>query len=57
MTQQTQTYFNLLADGFGFLNRLREVQPKRGKAFYACTIQAARGDADDKSRFDVRSTR
>ncbi|ENV2128319.1 DUF3577 domain-containing protein, partial [Neisseria gonorrhoeae] len=29
MTQSNQNYFNLTADGIGFLNRPREVQGKR----------------------------
>lgn len=55
MTQATQnTYFNLTADGIGFMNRPRTVKAKRGNPYYACTIHASRGDAGDKSRFDVR---
>ena len=54
-TQQVPAYFNLTADGVGYLNRVRIVQSgKRGSEYYACTIQALHGDADEKSRFDVR---
>lgn len=52
MTQSNQNYFNLTADGIGFLNRPREVQGKRKSSnYYACTIQASRGDNGEKTRF------
>lgn len=57
MTQSFQTqsqYFNLTAEGIGFLNRPRLVEGKKVQAYYACTIQACRGDAGDKTRFDLR---
>lgn len=55
MTQTNQNYFNLTADGIGFLNRPREVQGKRKSSnYYACTIQASRGDNGEKTRFDLR---
>lgn len=55
MTQSNQNYFNLTADGIGFLNRPREVQGKRKSSnYYACTIQASRGDNGEKTRFDLR---
>lgn len=55
MTQSNQNYFNLTVDGIGFLNRPREVQGKRKSSnYYACTIQASRGDAGEKTRFDLR---
>ena len=52
-TQQVPAYFNLTADGVGYLNRVRIVQSKgkRGSEYFACTIQALHGDADEKSRF------
>ena len=55
-TQQVPAYFNLTADGVGYLNRVRIVQSKgkRGSEYFAGTIQALHGDADEKSRFDVR---
>ena len=34
------TYFDLHTQGLGYLNRIREVTPSRGKAFLACTIAA-----------------
>ena len=55
MTQSNQNYFNLTADGIGFLNRPREVQGKRKSSpYFACTIQASRGDNGEKTRFDLR---
>lgn len=60
MTQSTHqnvnAYFNLTADGVGFLNRPRIVQGKHKNAipYFACTVQASRGDAGDKTRFDLR---
>lgn len=55
-TQQVSAYFNLTADGVGYLNRPRTVQAKgkRSSEYFACTIQALHGDADEKSRFDLR---
>ena len=54
MTQSNQNYFNLTADGIGFLNRPREVQGRKSSNYYACTIQASRGDDGEKTRFDLR---
>ena len=60
MTQANQNqvpaYYNLTAEGIGFLNRPRTVQGKHkgSQPYFACTIQASRGDAGDKSRFDLR---
>ena len=38
------TYFDLHTHGFGFLNRVRKVTPKKGDPFYATTITCLRGD-------------
>ncbi|CWN08918.1 TPA: DUF3577 domain-containing protein [Neisseria meningitidis] len=54
MTQTNQNYFNLTANGIGFLNRPREVQGRKSSNYYACTIQASRGDEGEKTRFDLR---
>lgn len=51
--QTLPTYFNLTCDGIGYLNRPRLVQVKKGNPYYACTIQALRGE-NEKTRFDVR---
>lgn len=49
-------YFDLHITGLGYLNRVREVSPKKGASFYACDIVALHGSADapDKTRFDCR---
>lgn len=54
MTQTNQNYFNLTANGIGFLNRPREVQGRKSSNYYACTINASRGDDGEKTRFDLR---
>ncbi|MCC5902741.1 MAG: DUF3577 domain-containing protein [Halomonas sp.] len=52
----TNSFFDLHITGFGYLNRIRQVTPKRGDAFWACDISALNGAADDVSytRFDCR---
>lgn len=60
MTATTQNattgFFDLHITGLGYLNRIREVMPKRGDSFWACDIAALNGPADDVSytRFDCR---
>lgn len=57
MTNQSErSYFDLHITGVGYLNRIREVQPKKGDSFLACDIAALSGSTDDVSytRFDVR---
>jgi len=51
-----RSYFDLHITGLGYLNRIREVQPKKGDSFLACDIAALSGASDDVSytRFDVR---
>ncbi|WP_082987576.1 STY4534 family ICE replication protein [Gallibacterium genomosp. 3] len=41
----TTQYFNLHTTGIGYLNNIREVQPKKGKPFLACRIAALTGDS------------
>jgi len=57
-THQSATtgFFDLHITGLGYLNRIREVRPKRGDAFWACDIAALNGPADDVgyTRFDCR---
>lgn len=50
------SYFNLHITGLGYLNRIREVTPKKGDAFLACDITALNGPSDNPEyrRFDVR---
>ncbi|MFV2028656.1 DUF3577 domain-containing protein [Neisseria sp. S1] len=53
-TSKTEkTFFNLTCEGVGYMNRPRWVESKKSK-YIACTIQALRGDEEDKTRFDVR---
>ena len=55
-TSNEKTYFDLHITGFGYLNRIREVKPKKGSPFLACDIAALNGPSDDVSyvRFDTR---
>lgn len=46
-TQTSETkYFDLHTTGIGYLNRLREVTPRKGKPFMAVTVAALKGSAD-----------
>lgn len=51
-----KSYFDLHITGLGYLNRIREVKPKKGDAFLACDITALNGPSDSPEyrRFDVR---
>jgi len=55
MPQETK-YFNLHINGLGFLERAREVTPKRGEPFLAVQVTALHGPADsvERTRFDCR---
>ena len=50
------SFFNLLVEGVGYLNRVRTVKPKKGQEFIACTVAAMRGSTDDigYTKFDCR---
>jgi Protein of unknown function (DUF3577)/Fe2+ transport protein len=50
------TYFNLRAEGCGYLNRVRTVKPEKGQPYLACTIAAKHGDATSPitTKFDCR---
>ena len=56
LSPREKSYFDLHLSGLGYLNRIREVQPKKGKPFLACDIAALNGPADapEYRRFDVR---
>ncbi|QNM96736.1 STY4534 family ICE replication protein [Chitinimonas koreensis] len=57
MSSSTEkSYFDLHTTGIGYLNRIREVKPKKGDPFLACDIAALNGASDDVSyvRFDTR---
>lgn len=41
------TAFNLIIEGVGYLNRVREVKVKKGPPYLACTINAMMGTADE----------
>jgi hypothetical protein len=55
-TSSEKSYFDLHITGLGYLNRIREVKPKKGDAFLACDIAALNGPSDNVSyvRFDAR---
>ncbi|MEA8541118.1 STY4534 family ICE replication protein [Pseudomonas aeruginosa] len=55
-TSSEKSYFDLHITGLGYLNRIREVKPKKGDAFLACDIAALNGPSDQPEyrRFDVR---
>lgn len=56
-TQNTNTkYFNIHTSGVGYLNRIREVTPKKGSSFWACSIAALRG-AEDAIEYTYIDTR
>ncbi|MEZ9025031.1 DUF3577 domain-containing protein, partial [Vibrio sp. 10N.247.310.99] len=48
------TYFDLHTHGFGFLNRVRKVTPKKGDPFYATTITCLRGDDNERTYIDCK---
>jgi hypothetical protein len=55
-TSSEKSYFDLHVTGLGYVNRIREVTPRKGDAFLACDIAALNGPSDDVEyrRFDVR---
>ena len=55
-TSINKSFFDLHITGLGYLNRIREVKPKKGDAFLACDIAALNGPSDDVAyvRFDTR---
>lgn len=55
-TSSGKSFFDLHITGLGYVNRIREVKPKKGDAFLACDIAALNGpsDAPEYRRFDVR---
>lgn len=48
------SYFNLHAEGCGYLNRVRIVRPEKGSPYVACTIAAKHGDTSNPTttKFD-----
>ncbi|WNU98989.1 STY4534 family ICE replication protein [Enterobacter sp. DTU_2021_1002640_1_SI_PRY_ASU_LCPMC_013] len=55
-TSNEKSFFDLHITGLGYLNRIREVKPKKGDPFLACDIAALNGPSNDVSyvRFDTR---
>jgi hypothetical protein len=53
-----KAFFDLHVNGVGYLNRIREVKPRKGQPFLACSISAMRGDPSDVeyTKFDLRVT-
>jgi len=48
MTQTNESkYFDLHTTGIGYLNRIREVEVRKGKPFLCVTVAALHGAADD----------
>ncbi len=56
MSNSNEKYFDLHINGIGYLNRAREVSPKRGETFIAVDVTALYGPSDNvqKTRFDCR---
>ena len=55
-TNETKQYFDLHTNGFGYLNRIREVTVKEGDSFLSVTVAALRGSVDNAqyTRFECR---
>src|SRR5258708_24246923 len=55
-TSSSQSYSELHITGHGYLNPIREVQPRKGTSFLACDIAALTGpsNAAEYRRFDVK---
>jgi hypothetical protein len=48
MTQSNESkYFDLHTTGIGYLNRIREVEVRKGKPFICVTVAALHGSSDD----------
>lgn len=45
-TSNEKSFFDLHITGLGYLNRIREVKPKKGSPFLACDIAALNGPSD-----------
>ncbi len=52
MSGNNNDQFDLHTHGFGFLNRIRKVVPKKGSPFWAVDIAACRGADGEKTYFD-----
>jgi len=45
-TSTTKQFFDLHINGIGYVNRIREVQVKKGQPYLSCTIAALRGNSE-----------
>lgn len=45
--QAQQPAFDLIIEGLGYLNRVRDVEVRKGPSYLACTINAMMGTGDD----------
>ncbi|WP_392560312.1 STY4534 family ICE replication protein [Orbus mooreae] len=43
----TKQFFDLHITGLGYVNRIREVQVKKGNPYLSCSIAALRGNSED----------
>lgn len=43
--QQSAQYFDLIVEGIGYLDRIRQIQPQQGQPFWVCSLSALRGEA------------
>ena len=51
-TQQPQRHFDLHTKGFGYLNRIRKITPRKGQPFWAVEINCLHGNDGESTRFD-----
>lgn len=51
-TTQTQKAFDIHTKCAGYINRIREVSPTKGRPYFAATICAMRGLADSNGKFE-----
>lgn len=49
-------FFDLHTTGIGYLNRLREVTPRKGKPFMAVTVAALKGSADACLKINMKDS-
>lgn len=54
--QSEVSYFDFTCSGIGYLNRIRDVNPRQGKPYVACTINVLVGPSNEVSyrEFDMR---
>lgn len=54
--QQSPQYFDLIVEGIGYLDRIRQIQPQQADPFWVCSLSALRGEAGrvEYTWFDCR---